>query len=169
MLPAQLDTAAEGVARTDHPAARVLCISQATERRRLVFGRAGRAGELEAPAVLPQTTLDVPAWEVQVTAEEVDAGLLGAEPAGGGRRLGAREVRERAVQVVGDPLDRREPDQRPAPLRVVRRRGQRILVGRQGGRHLAEVVQDVAPEAAQREAAGSVAGEIETAFRQTQR
>ena len=145
VLPAQLDAAAEGVVRADHPAAHVLGVAQAAERRRLVLGRPGLAGQLQAPAVLPQAALDVPAREVQVAAQEVDAGLLGREPEARGGRLGALEVRERPIQVVGDPLDRREPDQRPAPLRVARRRGQRILVGGQGGRHPAEVVQDVGP------------------------
>ena len=50
-------------------------------------------------------------------------------PCADGRRLGPLQVGEGPVQVVGDPLDRREPDPGPAPLGVARRRGQRALVG----------------------------------------
>ena len=167
----QLDAAAEGVVRAEHAAAHVFGVAEAAERRRFLLNRAGFAGQFEAPAVRPQAALDVAAREAQVAAEEVDAGRLRGElpAAGGGRRLGALEIRECAVQVVGDPLHRREPDQRPATLAVVRCRGQRGFKGGQGGRHLAEVVQDVGPERAEDEAVGPVAGEFEAAFRRAQR
>ena len=88
---------------------------------------------------------------------------------GGGRRLGALEVRERAVQVVGDPLDRREPDQArhrsrrpmPRPARP-RRRTRRPASGR--GRAGCRP-----GEQREGEAVGPVAGEFEAAFRQAQR
>ena len=133
--------------------------TEATQGRGLLLGGTRRAGELQAPAVFAQAAIDVPAREAQIAAQMVDPCPLGGKSGPGCQRLRVGEIGEGAVQVIGDPLDRGSPDQRPASLRLARRRRQRDLMGGQGGRHPPEIVQQVALEAGQGVALGRFAGE----------
>jgi hypothetical protein len=164
-----LDAFAEARVRADHAPARVFRVAEPAQGRRLELRRAGPARQLQAAPVLVQAARDVAAGEAKVAAQEVDAGEFGEQPLRLRRRLGAGQVRECAVQVVGDALNGGEPDQGPAALRLPLRRGEGLLVGRARPRHGAEVVQDVPAVAGELEAVGPLRGELRAALDQAQR
>ena len=139
------------------------------KRRGLQLRRLGLAREIEAPAVLAQAAGDVAAGKAEIAAQVVDARGLGEEALRRRGCLGALQVGERPVKVVGHALDRGKADPGPAALGVVRGRVQRPLVGHERLGHDAEVVQDVALEQGERGPVGWRGRELEAAPDQPQR
>ena len=76
VLCRELDAAPQVAVRGDHPAAHILGIAEAAERLRLELGRADLTSEIEALLMLGEAALDVAAREMQIAAQEVDAGAL---------------------------------------------------------------------------------------------
>ena len=132
-------------------------------------GVSGPASEIEAPAVLAQAAGDVAAGKAEIAAQVVDARGLGEETLRSRGCLGALQVGERPVKIVGHALDRGKADPGPAALGVVRGHVKRPLVGHERLGHDAEVVQDVALEQGERGPVGLRGRERETAPYQPQR
>ena len=83
------------------------------------------------------------------------------------RRLGPLQIGEGAIQILGHPLDRGEPDQGAAGRALVLAGGrERRLVGRARRRHRPEIVQDLALQAGQRETSAARGREREAALDQ---
>ena len=84
-------------------------------------------------------------------------------------RIGLLQIRHRSGKIIRHPLHRGEPDPRCATLPIVGGRTERCLISASRLRHRAEVMQDFAFEAHQREAADLIGGERETPFDKLQR
>ena len=94
----------------DHATAGVIGIAEAAQGLGLQLGRVGLKSELEALLMLSEAALDVAAGEMQVAAQEMDAGALLDEAVLFRRGLGPVEVGESAIEILGDPFHRREAE-----------------------------------------------------------
>ena len=109
--------------RADHPPADVLGVAEAAQRRGLELGRAGSPGKLQAAAgARAGSPRCRRAGRRDCRAGSGSRARSASRPERRGRGLGTLQIGEGAVEVVGHPLDRREPDPGPAALGVVARR-----------------------------------------------
>ena len=103
----------------DHATTGVIGIAESAQGLGLQLGQVGLKSEFEALLMFSEAAADVAAREMQVAAQEMDAGAHLDEPVPLSRGLGAVEVGECAVEILGDPLHRREAEPRRRPLAVV--------------------------------------------------
>jgi hypothetical protein len=119
--------------------------------------------------VLGEAALDVAAREMQVAAQEMDAGAHFHEPVLLSRSLSAVQIGEGAVEIVGDPFYRGQSEPRRSPCAIVSSKLERPLVGDPRFGHRTEVVEDLAVQARERKSGGGKGGKRETALGQPAR
>ena len=127
VLAAQVEAALVVRLGRDHPAADIVGIAEAAQRRGLVLRRATRPGKGQALAVVLQAARDVAAREAEIAGEKMGARPHVREVEAGRGRLGELQVRLRAGQILGHPLARREPEPSLAAPGIVRRQFQRSV------------------------------------------
>src|SRR5437899_3839637 len=93
--------------RADHLATHILVVADAAQRCSLDLRHPCPPGELEAEAMLFQAAIDIPARKQQITMEEMRAGGFLAQPGAFGNALHHLHIRQGAVDIVGNALDRR--------------------------------------------------------------
>ena len=179
MPPAELDGALEVATCGQHVAADILGIAHAPERCRLQLGRAGPLCKLEAFLVLDEAGLDLAAREVEIAAQEVDAGEFRAQAQSGCGGFGTLEIGERTVQILRHSLDSGKADPGAAALTIVRGGFESLLICGPGIGHIAdrhrymsghgaEVMQDLAAQAEQLEPLGGAVSKHQATLNQRQ-
>jgi hypothetical protein len=99
----------------DHATAGVVCIAESAQRLGLQLGQVGLKSEVETLLMFSEAAFDVAAGEMQIAAQEMDAGAHLDETVLFSRGLGMLKVGESAVEFFRNSFDRREakPGRRP--------------------------------------------------------
>ena len=166
MQAGKLHAASQVPAGRNHTTTGVICIAESAEGLGLQLGQVGLKSEFEALLMFSEAAADVAPREMQVAAQEMDASAHLDELAPLSRGLGAVEVRECAVEILGDPLHRREAEPRRRALAVVSSGLGRPLVGDPRFGHRTEVVEDLAVQAGEHEAIRGIGSQRQTALGQ---
>jgi len=163
MLLAQFDTSAHPRVRAQNVAAHIFRIAEAAQGRGFELGRPSLAGQIQTPTVLAQATIHVATWEAQIATQVVDARPLRQQLAKFcSNPLGSLEIVQRARQIIGHSLDRRQANPSATPLDITDSRRHHILVGAPCVYHGTKIMQNVALATEQRATVLDVAGKNDT-------